>query len=558
MLNEIDETAVEAVGKLREKQSPIAELGGVVAAGTASKKRSRLWIRWCALAACAVIAVGLIKIVPEMTRMGNEIPEGIINPANENIGETIDPTNKEPGTPEVNKTAEENTESKDPYAEDKDDLSNIIQSPGGLIIGDPLCGWETSDEENYNSYHEERCGNANEDGTLPKGGWKRIYGKWYYYNADGSMVTNSWARDSRGWCYIGSEGYMVEKTKWIRIDGDWYHITKGYRDHNKWMKDSKGWCYLKSNGKMLTNDWEWDSKGQCWIGPEGYFLEETILIEYVGDTYGIENGYMVVGRSIIIDGEEYTFGENGKLIDTPPSDCTPGWNQAPNGDWYYMKEDGTMANDWLEIEDVMYSFTEGGKLRFGQKGEWDLTHSHFILKNGGYAKGVCLIDHNYYYFSAEDGSLMTGWIKDVTFNEASDRKATYYANEEGVLQVKWQTIDGSKYYFDNCPAISYRGMYQGKIYTIYEDGSHEKYYFADDGKLQIGLIEITVKGYFRGRYLEGKKRIYTDENGALQKGWQEINGEKYYFDEDYFMVMGQTIKIDGVEYTFDESGRLVP
>gem|GEM_PF-6383739 len=147
--------------------------------------------------------------------------------------------------------------------------------------------------------------------------WMKDSKGWCYLGADGKMVTNGWAKDSKGYCWIASDGYMPVATKWIKYDGGWYHITKGYRDQSKWMKDSKGWCWLQADGRMLTNGWAKDSKGNCWIGPSGYMLETTRLVEYAGDTYGIEKGYMVTGRTIRIDGTDYTFDNDGKLIEAP-------------------------------------------------------------------------------------------------------------------------------------------------------------------------------------------------------------------------------------------------
>ena len=144
--------------------------------------------------------------------------------------------------------------------------------------------------------------------------WKKDSKGWCYLGSDGRMVTNSWAKDRKGYCRIGSDGYMVEKTQWIKCDGDWYYIDKGYRVQNAWKKDSKGWCYLGPDGRMVMNEWAKDSKGNCWIGPDGYMIEKTMLVTYKNETYGIDKGYMVVNRTITIEGKEYTFGPDGKLV----------------------------------------------------------------------------------------------------------------------------------------------------------------------------------------------------------------------------------------------------
>ena len=166
--------------------------------------------------------------------------------------------------------------------------------------------------------------------------WMKDSKGWCWLQSDGRMLTNGWAKDSKGWCWIASNGYMPVATQWIEYDGNWYHITNGYRDQNKWVKkdakwcyvgsdgtmvtstwkkDSKGWCYLDADGFMVANGWAKDSKGNCWIGPDGYMEEETKVFVYEGETYGIENGYMVINGSIVVDGVTYTFDENGKLVE---------------------------------------------------------------------------------------------------------------------------------------------------------------------------------------------------------------------------------------------------
>jgi len=147
--------------------------------------------------------------------------------------------------------------------------------------------------------------------------WMKDSKGWCWLQADGRMLTNGWAKDSKGWCWIASNGYMPTTTQWVKYDGGWYHITKGYRDQNKWMKDSKGWCWLQADGRMLTSGWAKDSKGWCWIAENGYMPIETGWIgeEGVAGSSYIINGYRVDNKTIEIKGVSYTFDANGKLVE---------------------------------------------------------------------------------------------------------------------------------------------------------------------------------------------------------------------------------------------------
>ena len=131
----------------------------------------------------------------------------------------------------------------------------------------------------------------NDDGTMAKSTWKKDSKGWCYVGEDGKMLTSGWAKDGKGWCWVDSSGYMATATKWIKVDGSWYHITKGYRDASKWMKDSKGWCYLGEDGVMLTNGFAKDGKGWCYIGSNGYMVTATKWIKVDGYWYHITKGY---------------------------------------------------------------------------------------------------------------------------------------------------------------------------------------------------------------------------------------------------------------------------
>jgi len=151
--------------------------------------------------------------------------------------------------------------------------------------------------------------------------WMKDSQGWCWLQADGRMLTNGWAKDSKGWCWIAANGYMPTTTQWIKYDGGWYYIEKGYRVQNAWRKDSKGWCYLGPAGRMVTNDFVKDSKGWCWIGEDGYMIEKDMWIGEkgaIGSSYIIK-GYRVDNRTIEIDGVKYTFDANGKLKSVGPS-----------------------------------------------------------------------------------------------------------------------------------------------------------------------------------------------------------------------------------------------
>ena len=171
----------------------------------------------------------------------------------------------------------------------------------------------------------------NSDDTMVTNKWKKDSKGWCYLGSDGRMVTNDWAKDSKGWCWIGASGYMVTSTKWIKVDGIWYHITKGYMDVSKWMRDSKGWCYLGPDGKMVTNGWAKDSKGWCWMGADGYW----------------------VANKWVKDGDAWYYIKSNHYM------AKSEWVKSGSY-WYYLQANGKMATGTITIGSKTYNFDDKG------------------------------------------------------------------------------------------------------------------------------------------------------------------------------------------------------
>ena len=198
------------------------------------------------------------------------------------------------------------------------------------------------------------------DGRMATNNWVKDSRGWCYLDSEGRMVTNGWAKDSNGWCWIGTDGYMVEETKWIKYDGGWYYIEKGYRAQNTWKKDSKGWCYVGSDGRMVTNDWAKDSNGWCWIGSDGYMVEQTKWIKYDGGWYYIEKGYRVQ-NAWKKDSKGWCYvGSDGRMVTNGWAKDSKGWcwigsdgymvEQTKwikyDGGWYYIEKGYRVQNSW--------------------------------------------------------------------------------------------------------------------------------------------------------------------------------------------------------------------
>ncbi|SCW35275.1 Glucan-binding domain-containing protein (YG repeat) [Ruminococcaceae bacterium YRB3002] len=110
---------------------------------------------------------------------------------------------------------------------------------------------------------------TNSDGTAVKG-WKKISGKWYYFNPDqyGAMVT--------GIRKIGSETYAF--------------ASSGAMAANKWIEiEENTWAYASGSGAFVRSDWKYISGYWYYFDNSGIMVTDTVIDGWVID----ENGHYV-------------------------------------------------------------------------------------------------------------------------------------------------------------------------------------------------------------------------------------------------------------------------
>ena len=248
-----------------------------------------------------------------------------------------------------------------------------------------------------------------------------------------------------------------------------------------------------------------------------------------GKTYYFENGKVSTGKKEVYDTKNgdyktYFFNEDGALVtDTGIHDYCESWGGKRK---VYVNNKGEVENGWKTIDGKTYYFDQYNGM---------LTNVHEI--DNGDKKESYLFDN--------DGVLRKGTgLKEI------DGK-WYYFNKDNSLASGWKTIDGKTYYFD-----TYSGRAKGSI-RIY-DSNHEKYkvyLFNEDGAL---ITEPGIHTYHEN--WGGERKIYVNNKGEVQSGWQIIDGKTYYFDESNGMVtwvheINENDK--NKSYLFDKDGVLV-
>ena len=248
-----------------------------------------------------------------------------------------------------------------------------------------------------------------------------------------------------------------------------------------------------------------------------------------GKTYYFENGKVSTGKKEVYDTKNgdyktYFFNEDGALVtDTGIHDYCESWGGKRK---VYVNNKGEVENGWKTIDGKTYYFDQYNGM---------LTNVHEI--DNGDKKESYLFDN--------DGVLRKGTgLKEI------DGK-WYYFNKDNSLASGWKTIDGKTYYFD-----TYSGRAKGSI-RIY-DSNHEKYkvyLFNEDGAL---ITEPGIHTYHEN--WGGERKIYVNNKGEVQSGWQIIDDRTYYLDKYNGMVNGVYEVNSGDKketYLFNKDGSLV-
>ena len=127
-----------------------------------------------------------------------------------------------------------------------------------------------------------------------------------------------------------------------------------------------------------------------------------------------------------------------------------------------------------------------------------------------------------------------------------------YLDEDGDPIPGWLEIESNTYYFD---PQSY-AMQTGWI-----ELSGERFYLGTDGIRRTGWQTIDGKRYYLNEngvmitgWLEQPEGfLYLNENGNPQSGWLELEEGKYYLNENSIRQYGW-LELDGKRYYLDETG----
>ena len=130
----------------------------------------------------------------------------------------------------------------------------------------------------------------------------------------------------------------------------------------------------------------------------------------------------------------------------------------------------------------------------------------------GNPSGIVTYQGKRYYYDPKTGKQKTGWIRRGNYTYYFSRKKKY-------ALTGWQTISGKEYYFNS------------KGILLCNRWIKDRYYVDDNGKKVKGLLRL------------GDETYYLDPlDGRLTTGFQKVDSNTYYFDEDGLMVRSQWVE----------------
>ena len=267
------------------------------------------------------------------------------------------------------------------------------------------------------------------ENNAPVLNWKKIQGKWYYFDKNGIMLSDT--------IYDGyiltSSGAMVD-SGWAKIKDKWYYAKlSGKISQQKWEKVGGVWYYFDKDGIMLSN---------------------TIFDGYIFTN----SGAMAESAWVKQDGKWYYAQTSGQLSKNK-------WDKI-GGTWYYFNKDATMAsNQWQGNYYLKASGAMAEKEWIFDKGY----NSWFYLKSGGaYAAHEWI---GSYYLKSDGYMAKSEWIDDSYYN------ARYYVDENGVYVTGTRKIDGKAHQFQS------NGKWIGEVPVSrgFEKGKYTNTVFLDPG-----------------------------------------------------------------------------
>ena len=288
----------------------------------------------------------------------------------------------------------------------------------------------------------------NKDGVMAENGWNFIDGKWYFANSSGKISQNKWEKINDSWYYFDKDGIMLSNT----TINSYLLTNSGAMAENKWVLIDKYWYFANSSGKISQNKWEKINDSWYYFDKDGIMLSNTTINSYLLTN----SGAMAENKWVLIDKHWYFANSSGKISQNK-------WEKI-NGIWYYFDKTGIMfSNQWQGN----YYLKSSGAMA---EKEWvfDKTYnSWFYLKENGTFANLEWIGA--YYLKSGGYMAKNEWIFDNYYN------SWYYLKEDGQYVTNIYKISGKDHIFKN------DGKWVSEVPEGFVKGQYSKTIFLDPG-----------------------------------------------------------------------------
>ncbi|MDO4608636.1 MAG: hypothetical protein Q4B40_05550 [Clostridia bacterium] len=431
----------------------------------------------------------------------------------------------------------------DVYDDEIDGYVLLLAKQGGELTNKP--GWYEISHEYYDGETYSEWYYIQSNGEVARDDFYIISGKTYHFDYWGSLSTGTFTVDGRydeeleTWVY---DHYAADYNGVVATTPGWNYF-KQYKDY------SPDYFYVLEDGTVAYN---------CILTIDGY--------DYYFDDWGCLRIGHVWDDEL---GDYIKTDDTGKIMNKPEK-----WYKL-DGDWYYLKEDGTFPYDeFLEVDGKTYLFDYDGRMVVGRYTIDDVTY--YTDKSGMLYKDKWIKEYFDYNYVKSDGTLAREeWINNTYWFDYDGVMAvgTAYTADYGYCvfdsngkyinragKVKgWQWLDGYWYYFDAINEPHDGWLKSGGNYYYFDNGQmrtddsvwdSEKdiYYYVDKtGKMKTnGWIQDSYYGDW----------YYADASGALATGWTKIGGKWYYFYDYSGMCNSEIVFLydEGKWHKFNSSG----
>lgn len=234
---------------------------------------------------------------------------------------------------------------------------------------------------------------------------------------------------------------------------------------------------------------------------------------------------LVLTAMLMIAGANVCFGASGwqksgnswVYYSSNGNKVTNEWRKGADGLWRYLDSNGNMAlNSWVDSDYYVDSngiMVCGKWMKLAKKDDrWD---SHAAQA--------------WYYFASDGKAVTDSWQK------ISDK--WYYFNNDGEMQTGW--VDEDLYYLGDNGTMCTGWHYledpdadeHESVRPYEEDKDHHWYYFQSSGKRYIP----ETGGNSYKRYKIDGVNYYFDEEGRMQTGWICLTGDQKNFKDYRFL-----------------------